>query len=448
MTRTATRIAAGSCAGVLAAFALGVFASTSALAATFTVTTKADSGAGSLRAELALANAAGGTNTIDFARSANGTITLTSGELELTGSETVTITGNGAANTVIDGDALSRVFAVDSGVTLDLSGVTVENGYGDKGDGAGIEVEGSLDLSDSVVTGNVAEALGVGVANEGAGTVTIADTTVSDNDGDGGSGAGAANNGSGTLNILDSTFAGNYNDIFGGGVLADGAGAIDIVDSTFDDNSSFNGGAISTSFEGTVGPITIVDSTLASNRAGNSGGDIYNAIDATITVTGSILTSASGSSASCSAAVTDGGYDIDDGTSCGFSGGTDHNSTDPELGALASNGGPTQTMALDTGSPAIDAGQSGAACTSVNGSEDQRGFVRPDIAGTACDIGAYEFGAAAPTPTPAGSTVPVPTTGGAAGSTLASPWDLLVILVVAGLVLIMLGRPARRHRPI
>ena len=438
MTGTATRIAAGSCVGVVAAFAAAVFVSNSAFAATYTVTTNADSGTGSLRDAIASVNSAGGTNTIDFASGANGTITLTTGELHLTGSQTLTITGNGASNTVIDGDALSRVFEVDSGVTLDLSGVTVQNGLVASADGGGILVNGNLNLSDSSITGNVSnDDYGAGIAN-GSGTVTITQTTVSDNTGTGGSGEGAVNFG-GTLNIVDSTFVGNddLSSNSGGAIFSEGAGTVNVTDSTFDDNTAGEGGAINAE----AGSVSIVDSTLASNP----GDDLYNSGDATITVTGSILAD-TGDGQSCSAAVTDGGFNIDDGTSCGFSAGTDHQSTGPDLAALASNGGPTQTMALNTGSPAIDAGQSGAACTSVNGSLDQRGFQRPDVAGTACDIGAYEFGAAAPTPTPA--TVPVPSSGAGTGSAPASPWGILAIFGIAGFLVIMAGLRGRNRRPI
>jgi len=64
--------------------------------------------------------------------------------------------------------------------------------------------------------------------------------------------------------------------------------------------------------------------------------------------------------------------------------------TDPKLGPLANNGGPTLTMALLPGSPAIDAGN-----TSVASATDQRGFPRP--AGLAADIGAFEYGSVMPT---------------------------------------------------
>jgi hypothetical protein len=63
--------------------------------------------------------------------------------------------------------------------------------------------------------------------------------------------------------------------------------------------------------------------------------------------------------------------------------------TDPKLGPLADNGGPTPTMALLLGSPAIDAGNTALAPTT-----DQRGFPRP--AGAAADIGAFEYGSVMP----------------------------------------------------
>jgi hypothetical protein len=64
--------------------------------------------------------------------------------------------------------------------------------------------------------------------------------------------------------------------------------------------------------------------------------------------------------------------------------------TDPKLDPLADNGGPTLTMALLPGSPAIDAGN-----TSLAPATDQRGFSRP--AGLAADIGAFEYGSVMPT---------------------------------------------------
>ena len=83
------------------------------------------------------------------------------------------------------------------------------------------------------------------------------------------------------------------------------------------------------------------------------------------------------------------GYNLDSGTTCGLLAVTDITGSEPLLGALANNGGPTQTQALQAGSPAIDhGGTSTTGCPSA----DQRGSTRPDEAGDGgtCDIGAYE----------------------------------------------------------
>jgi hypothetical protein len=71
----------------------------------------------------------------------------------------------------------------------------------------------------------------------------------------------------------------------------------------------------------------------------------------------------------------------------------DLNNTDPKFGPLQNNGGPTETMALLSGSPAIDAGNP-SGCTDAKGNllkTDQRGMARPDVEDKrGCDMGAYE----------------------------------------------------------
>ena len=101
------------------------------LLSTFTVTDTADSGTGSLRDEIGLANAAAGANTIDFDPTVFATaqtITLTSGQLDLSNtSGTETITGP-AAGVTVSGGGTSRVFQVDAGVTASISGLTITGG--------------------------------------------------------------------------------------------------------------------------------------------------------------------------------------------------------------------------------------------------------------------------------------------------------------------------------
>ncbi len=86
-----------------------------------------------------------------------------------------------------------------------------------------------------------------------------------------------------------------------------------------------------------------------------------------------------------SGTLSDAGHNLSSDASCGFSGLGSLNDADPKLAPLADNGGATLTMALLPGSLAIDAADAGAAPTT-----DQRGGLRP--AGSAPDIGAYEYG--------------------------------------------------------
>jgi hypothetical protein len=120
--------------------------------------------------------------------------------------------------------------------------------------------------------------------------------------------------------------------------------------------------------------------TIASNTAG-----IVNT--ASLTATGTILAdSTQGPNCFGNRFQEPFGFNLDSGTSCRLSQATDLSNTDPQLAKLANNGGPTQTQALQPGSPAIDHGGS-----SANGcpATDQRGITRPQ--GPASDIGAFEL---------------------------------------------------------
>src|SRR5262249_54463410 len=84
---------------------------------------------------------------------------------------------------------------------------------------------------------------------------------------------------------------------------------------------------------------------------------------------------------------TDSGYNISSDSSCGFAG-TSLSSTDPMLGSLDDNGGPTQTMALLAGPPAVNRIPPGDVGCGTDVDTDQRGVSRPF--GSGCDVGAYE----------------------------------------------------------
>jgi hypothetical protein len=86
--------------------------------------------------------------------------------------------------------------------------------------------------------------------------------------------------------------------------------------------------------------------------------------------------------------ILDGGNNLDSSGLCGLGA-----ATDPLLDAvgLATNGGPTQTIALEPGSPAINAGNQAGCAVQPTGNLDQRGFGRPGAGATNCSIGAYQF---------------------------------------------------------
>jgi hypothetical protein len=177
--------------------------------------------------------------------------------------------------------------------------------------------------------------------------VTLSMLTISGANGD-----GVANNG--TLTINNSTISGN---VTGGGSGIHNNGTLTINNSTISGNSAKVGGGIS-------GPATLQNSIVANNSGGN-----------------------------CSGTITSKGYNLSSDSTCSLNGPGDMQNTDPVLGSLQYNGGPTQTLALLPGSPAIDAGNP-SGCKDNNGNlltTDQRGMPRPDKEDTGgCDMGAYE----------------------------------------------------------
>jgi hypothetical protein len=88
------------------------------------------------------------------------------------------------------------------------------------------------------------------------------------------------------------------------------------------------------------------------------------------------------------------GYNLDTDYTCGLGADGDLPNTDPGLGPLQDNGGPTWTHALPPGSPAIDWIPSGSNGCGTTVTQDQRGVPRPLDGNSdtveACDIGAYE----------------------------------------------------------
>jgi CSLREA domain-containing protein len=324
------------------------------------------------------------------------------GPLEITGD--LTLRGAGAADTVIDGARLGRVFHV-AGWNVELEGLTIQNGLAPF-DG-GILNQGILFLTHSAVRGNTAESSNGGITN--LGTMVIADSVVADNvarEFDGGifNGAGA------TLTLVDSTVSGNTADLSNGGI--NNEGRMEIVESSVVGNVAtreFNGGIFNAA-EGTLtlvnstvsgnianrsnggifsfGALTLVHSTVSGNSGGANGG-IFAGAGSSVTLKNSIVAGNSGRD--CTGTIASAGHNLDGDGTCDLTATGDLSAVDPMLGPLGNNGGPTETHTLLPGSPAIDAIPV-EDCADLDGNPvatDQRTVARPKGAG--CDIGSVEL---------------------------------------------------------
>lgn len=362
-------------------------------AATFTVTKFADTNDGvcdtdcSLREAIGAANSSAGADNITIPA---GTYTLSiagtgedanaTGDLDVTGG--LTINGAGAVSTIIDGGGIDRVLTVHPGATDQINAVTIRNGNPGAGFGAaGILNSGKLTLSKSSVTNNTGDNFGGGIYN--VGTITLIDTTVSDNIllGFNLSGGGGGIFSSGTMTMTRTTVSGNSTIGRGGGIYNLDQ-TLTIINSTISGNTALNGGGIFNRF----GTVNLTHVTLTGNTATDNGGGIWN-FSGTATLANTIVSGNSAATAAddCAGGITSLGYNLAGDASCTLGGTGDLNSTNPLLGPLADNGGQTLTHALFLGSPAIDAVPL-LFCTVTT---DQRGVPRPQ--GAACEIGSFEI---------------------------------------------------------
>src|SRR6266567_5151698 len=173
-----------------------------------------------LRDALAKASGDATIDTIDFSVTTPGTITLSSGQLEVNAN--VMIDGPGADMLAVDANHTSRVFHINSGKTVTISGLTITNGTA-SGKGGGIYNDhAALTVSDCTVSGNSASDDGGGIFNDHA-KLTVSDCTVSGNSAAGFSGGGGVHNeafnGTATLTISNSTLSGNSASNDGGGIF-------------------------------------------------------------------------------------------------------------------------------------------------------------------------------------------------------------------------------------
>ncbi|MFO0808472.1 MAG: right-handed parallel beta-helix repeat-containing protein [Gemmataceae bacterium] len=409
--------------------------------ASFAVANTLDSGAGSLRQAISDANGSAGADTITFNAGVTGTITLTSGELSIM--DDLTITGPGAANLTINGNNAGRVFNVNNAsvvLNVALSGMTVTGGRITSGDGGGIYSTGdNVTLDSMVISGNTVAGTtsdgGGGIATGSGGVFTIRNTTISGNSTVGrGGGVYFYNNGG--LLLENSTISGNSSTgttIGGGGIYfygTVGASGFTIRNSTIAGNSApfGSGGGIhlrGTAANGFNGTALIQNSTITNNSsgtaataAGSGGGGIAVAVGTANSILTLQSTIVSGNTANAgngnadiaaTAATTVNVNNCAIGVSNGFtlSGSSGSNlafGAALNLGVLSNNGGLTQTVAIQAGSAAINAGSNPASLTT-----DQRGTGFPRVQGGLIDIGAFENNPAIPT---ASGTFANVTTGG------------------------------------
>jgi len=310
--------------------------------------------------------------------------------VSLTISRDLTFVGAGMNATVLDGGASGPVFAISSSYTVTITDLTIRNGL-NTGPGGGIQDYASsnmLTLARVKVSGNTA-AGGGGIFSSGP--LTITDSVISNNTASGGhSGGGIFLNAEQVdVSLTDVTISGNTAEGYSGGLHDQNdnsaSGATTLTNVTISGNTANQDGAMTITNKTAI---TIVNSTIAGNHyapGGGTGGVTIYGPSASASWKNTILAGNDGSNCYFSS---DShwytlGNNLESGTDCGFTGSGDLQSTDPLLEPLADHGGPGESMALPTGSPAIDAGtDSGCPAT------DQRGVARSD--GT-CDIGAVEY---------------------------------------------------------
>ena len=401
-----------------------------------TVTNTNDSGPGSLRQALADVNDG---DTINFV--VTGTIGLTSGELLV--DKAITISGPGAENLAVNGNAKSGVFHVTGG-NVTISGLTITNGNASgNGVGGGIYNDHStLTVNNSTISGNVSGGIGNDGQTNGAATLQINNSRISGNSGDAISNYGAYA-GYAAVQTNSSSITGNEGyGIFSVGCLEShgcGQAIVQVDSSTLSAN---NGGIFADPFT----HLAVANSTLSGNGGGvfnynnvststisdctfNEGsGDIGN-YEGFLTIRSTVLKVGSGHSIfSVGGNVNSLGYNLSSDDGGGYLNGPgDQINADPMLGPLQDNGGPTLTHALLPGSPAINAGDPNFA----PGPYDQRGPGFDRVRGGRIDIGSFEVQAGTtptPTPTPTATSMPCHVTSPACGSVITgtAPTDFIV----------------------
>ncbi|HMO84899.1 MAG TPA: right-handed parallel beta-helix repeat-containing protein, partial [Lacipirellulaceae bacterium] len=339
--------------------------------------------------------------TINF--SVAGTIELTLGNLAI--NKNLTIAGPGAAQLTLDAGGASRAVSVAQGVTSTISGMTITGASS-----SAIYVNGDLTLRDSVVTGNSGgNGAGIWVGSNLEATLNVEDSVISGNVANAGDGGGiygfnalvtltrstiegnSANRGGGVYNVTGLTVI--VNSTISGNSATQGAGInvgfADVFQSTISGNT--HGAGIFAAFETYVVQSTVTDNTIGIVSV-SSAVTLQNTIVAhnvqQLDIQGSVNAATSRNNLI--------GAREFDGYAGGLLDGINGNIVGVRfhtLGPLADNGGPTKTHLIPSYSPAVDAGDNSLVpidpATGQPFTVDQLGNSRPFAGGTV-DIGAVE----------------------------------------------------------
>ncbi len=443
--------------GIAVAILSALVLAASASAATITVSSNLDDGTGcTLREAIESANdempvggctAGSGGDTIQFASSVTGEIVLgASGPLVIDGMGSLEIQGPGVSTLAIDGNGATGVFEVDDDEDAAITGLTIKEGLA--GQGGGIYNEGDLTLERVTVTDNsavgqdltvgpttFAVVQGGGVFNATGSSLTVAESTISDNlvqvtaangtvfntaIGQGGgifAGSGSA------LSVRRSTIEGNSvtasatgtgasDSAHGAGVYALTTTGSTISLSTIHGNAgstvSFPGGASGGGVFGDSG-LSLTSDTVTGNLSLGPGSNLFSSTTMPgMTIQNTIVADPEPTSTNCNSQIDSLGHNVTAHTvadaSCDYtpaSGDIQLVGPAPLL-ALGDYGGPTQTRppappTLLTDPTAIDKGVAASQAT------DQRGLTRTvqfnvtdGVGGDGTDIGAVEIQAAQP----------------------------------------------------
>ncbi len=402
----------------LACFLFVFCFSPTASAAVFTVTKTVDTNDGtcdadcSLREAIVAANATADNDSIEFSAlfSSTQTITLASGELVVAANGSLTINGPGPNLLTISGNNASRILSSGANVVVNINNLrfTAGNGAGAVNTGRGgaiYNVGGTMVITNSILTGNTAA--NGGALNNSASTnpsvaanLTIIGCSITNNSATS-SGAAMQNFSTSFLNIRNTTISGNTSSNTGISGAIQANGTVTITNTTVSGNTAPTGTGGGVYFNGTS--LIMTNTTIVNNSSGVGGGGLHRTGTNPLNIRNTIVANNTGAAANPDAfgVVNSQGTNII-GNTAGSTGwiGADFQNVNPNLAALAANGGLGSTHLPQTGSPAIDAGQNcvvDLTCSAGNPpvavTTDQRGITRPQNA--IVDIGAVEVAVAA-----------------------------------------------------